>query len=223
MKKIKFLTLAMAMLLGVGNVCAQTDNTFCFLDANGNEVKDGSTVTFYAEQEMIDLGFMVIPGALQAKFNLSVKNTTNADASVAIRVITQSMPNGSLTVCFPKQCVDKAPNNFISAGDIMLANESRPLSSEWLPDANQYAEADFTVQLLKSEKGSSLDNVNAFGPTVKIHCIYADPTGIADMEADKNATVVARYDSKGNRLSAPAKGLNIIKLSNGKTVKTIIK
>ena len=45
------------MLLGAGNVCAQVDNTFSFIDANGNEVPDGSTVTFYAENKPIVPGF----------------------------------------------------------------------------------------------------------------------------------------------------------------------
>ena len=53
MKKIKFLALAAAMFLGAGNLCAQTDNTFGFVDADGNEVKDGSTVTFYAVEEEV--------------------------------------------------------------------------------------------------------------------------------------------------------------------------
>ena len=36
-----------------------------------------------------------------------------------------------------------------------------------------------------------------------------------------NVSESARYGLNGNRLSAPAKGVNVIRLSNGKTIKTI--
>ena len=45
-------------------------------------------------------------------------------------------------------------------------------------------------------------------------------TGINGI-SNADATVVARYAADGTRLSAPQKGLNIVKLSNGKTVKYI--
>ena len=36
-----------------------------------------------------------------------------------------------------------------------------------------------------------------------------------------NVSESARYDLNGKRLPAPAKGVNVIRLSNGKTIKTI--
>lgn len=40
---------------------------------------------------------------------------------------------------------------------------------------------------------------------------------------DANAAVVARYTANGQQVSAPVKGLNILKLANGKTVKVMVK
>ena len=54
-----------------------------------------------------------------------------------------------------------------------------------------------------------------------MHFIYNEKsTGINGI-SNADATVVARYAADGTRLSAPQKGLNIVKLSNGKTVKYI--
>lgn len=55
--------------------------------------------------------------------------------------------------------------------------------------------------------------------------ITADPTGINDItaDADTNSAVVARYTANGQQISAPVKGLNILKLANGKTVKVMVK
>lgn len=41
--------------------------------------------------------------------------------------------------------------------------------------------------------------------------------------ADENGTEVARYSLDGRKLNAPVKGINIVKLSNGKTVKVVVK
>lgn len=48
-------------------------------------------------------------------------------------------------------------------------------------------------------------------------------TGINNAASDKNATEVARYAADGTQLASPAKGLNIIKMSDGTTRKVIVK
>lgn len=47
--------------------------------------------------------------------------------------------------------------------------------------------------------------------------------GIEKPIADGDAKEMVRYNANGQVISAPQKGLNIIKLSNGKTLKTIVK
>ena len=48
-----------------------------------------------------------------------------------------------------------------------------------------------------------------------------EPTGINSLSSTANAVEVARYNAAGQRITRPMKGLNIIKLSNGKVVKRI--
>ena len=49
-------------------------------------------------------------------------------------------------------------------------------------------------------------------------------TGIVDAAQTTGETVeVARYNAAGQRISAPQKGLNIVKLANGRTLKVIVK
>jgi hypothetical protein len=47
-------------------------------------------------------------------------------------------------------------------------------------------------------------------------------TGIKSLN-EKASTISERYNVSGQRIAAPQKGLNIIKLSNGKTVKVLVK
>lgn len=53
--------------------------------------------------------------------------------------------------------------------------------------------------------------------------VILDPTSIASVNEVKDVREVARYSADGMRLSAPVKGINIVKLSNGKTLKVVVR
>lgn len=57
--------------------------------------------------------------------------------------------------------------------------------------------------------------------TQKVQFIGEDPNtaGINSLATSKDAVEVERYNAKGQRINHPVKGMNIIKLSNGKVVK----
>ena len=59
--------------------------------------------------------------------------------------------------------------------------------------------------------------------TPKVQFIGEDPNtaGINSLATSKDAVEVERYNAKGQRINHPVKGMNIIKLSNGKVVKRI--
>lgn len=48
-------------------------------------------------------------------------------------------------------------------------------------------------------------------------------TGINGVEATDNAKTVQFFNASGMRLSAPQKGLNIVRAADGKTYKQIVK
>lgn len=226
MKRFRLLSFVMAALLGVCHANAQTDNTFCFIDADGNEVKDGSTVTFYAGIKDKVPGRPFLGTELRADFELKVKNTTGNQATVAAHIITEQISNGYIQFCFPNQCQSgELPKDYKSDCATMIAGDIKPLGSEWFPEENQYGDVLCKIQLLVVD-GKDYDfnyTIKGYGPTVNIHCIYADPTGVKDLSADENATEIERYDISGKKLSAPKKGINLVKLSNGKVFKTIVK
>lgn len=54
--------------------------------------------------------------------------------------------------------------------------------------------------------------------------VGSDVTGISSVEADNaNNTVVARYNVNGQQVSAPVRGINILKMADGSTRKVIVK
>ena len=225
--KMKKLFAIAVMMLGMANTYAQVDETFQFVDASGNVVADGSSVTFYAVEHPIIPEAPELGSELMAKFDLSVKNTLNTEAYVAARLVTEEKSNGRVNFCFPAECKDDIPVDYTTSGGTIVANGAQPLNSEWFPESGKYGTARFTMQILVMNRIGKFPEYSyskkADGPKVTINCIYADPAGIADLESDKNSSVIARYNAKGQVVAAPVKGINILRLSNGKTVKQIVK
>lgn len=225
MKKIKQLAILAILSTGMADARAQVDGTFCFLDAAGSEVPDGSTVTFYAETTEIIPGVPELGTETKAEFGLSVKNTTDETCAVAARIVTQELSSGSVQFCFPNQCQSGTlPAHYTSDCRNLTGGTVIGLNSEWLPVEGTYGEARFTLQLLLADRNSDDDfTVRAEGPKINIRCVYAAPTEIGDIFAREDAAEVVRYGSCGRKLSAPVKGLNIIRLSDGRTVKIVEK
>ena len=225
MNTFKILAVAVALTFGAVSVNAQKDKTFSFIDAAGNEVADGSTVIFYAEKKNNVAGIDLFGYTIRADFALKVKNNTNSAAEATLHVVAPENPtHGIVQICFPGVCDSHTKGEFTTNSVPMAGNAVKELNSEWVfamytpgrPDnfESEYGTEDVSITLMNGSKA---------GPTVNIHSVYADPTGITDIESADNATEVARYDLNGRKLTAPQKGLNIIKLSNGKTVKKLIK
>ena len=72
-------------------------------------------------------------------------------------------------------------------------------------------------------KASLNDYKDKLNLTQKVQFIGEDPktAGINSLATSKDAVEVERYNAKGQRINHPVKGMNIIKLSNGKVVKRI--
>lgn len=227
--KIKtLLASAIMAMLGI-SATAQTDlETFQFVDKAGNVVPDGSTLTVN-ETEVKD-------GALQISTGLFVKNNTNTAQAIALDYNIQSLPNGNYSICYPGNCQNYYSAEMISKGPAVdnpkEDDYTNPadLQAEWFPTA--YGTSTITIQIkvydvtTREVFGTIIPDAGdfkAYGPKVTLNLVYADPTGINGITDNGNAKVVSRYNAAGMRVNSAVKGLNIEKLSNGKTIKRIVK
>ncbi len=100
-------------------------------------------------------------------------------------------------------------------GNSFEANYSIDLSTAWVKK-NLKLVAFLNTHNAKVYTDNKIEN--------SIGCDYpVDPTAINGVVSDGNSVETARYSLDGVRLSAPQKGLNIVKLSNGKTMKVMVK
>lgn len=226
--KIKTLLAAAIMAVCGMNAMAQTDlETFQFVDKNGNVVADGSEITVY-EPETVN-------GSLQINSGLFVKNTTGKDQAVGLDLNITNMDNGQFSCCFPSNCKDVfSAGNFVDVNTpglfLIEEGEQQTLMSEWKPAAYGKCQAVFQLKVynvveldIEGTKIPDVGDFKAYGPKVTINFMYLDPTGVNGVVDNANAKVVNRYNAAGMRINSAVRGLNIETLSNGKTIKRIVK
>ena len=226
--KIKTLLAAAIMAVCGMNAMAQTDlETFQFVDKDGNVVADGSEITVY-EPETVN-------GSVQINSGLFVKNTTGKDQAVGLDLNITSMDNGQFSCCFPGNCKDIfSAGNFVDVNTpglfLIEEGEQQTLMSEWKPAAYGKCQAVFQLKVynvveqdIEGIKIPDVGDFKAYGPKVTINFMYLDPTGVNGVVDNSNAKVVNRYNAAGMRINSAVRGLNIETLSNGKTIKRIVK
>lgn len=229
MKKI--FTLFVALFCSVAMFAQDTKGMFEFADKNGNVVPNGSTLTKTEVEKsgkrlQINTGLFVKP----------VKPELNGEKlGVKMRVEVENIDHGTIQYCLLGSCSTasekgtfNSTNNFVEKLD--------DLATEWVmgkDKAGNPLKGEATVKLtLVACKRVSLGldefDIEQFEwqevgdcSSVTVKFVYDGTTAINGVTDNVNATVVARYAADGTRLSAPQKGLNIVKLSNGKTVKYI--
>lgn len=97
-------------------------------------------------------------------------------------------------------------------------------TSPSVPTFNENAFEDCSkLEKIYVPKASLNDYKDKLNLTQKVEFIGEDPktAGINSLATSKDAVEVERYNAKGQRINHPVKGMNIIKLSNGKVVKRI--
>lgn len=222
MKNLKLMALAAMLCLGTVNVAAQDeeelDESFIFVDEEGNEIANGSTVTFVGGKPN------PITGKIQVDVEVSIKNTLPSAEYCSLHIVTDTLPSGSIKTCFPEQCRENIPADYESVPGSFVSGETKGVQTEWIVEDGKYGStATLTLQLRHMEKFATTYIPVGEGPTINVNLIYADPAAIDGIEGNDNTRIVSRYNANGQIVKSPVKGVNILKLSNGKVVKVIEK
>lgn len=236
MKKI--FTLCFALFSAVAMFAQETKGMFEFATADGTVVPSGTVITKSDVEDHTDpeeeVDNMQIPTGLWIK---PIKTELNGEKlCVKLRVDVEKIDHGSIAFCLLGNCSSAIhEGTYESNGGFV--DKLDDLQTEWMIGTDEetykamYGEAKAKLTLVVCRKvslGKDQFGVEHFKyedvgdcSTVTVHFVYNEKsTGINGI-SNADATVVARYAADGTRLSAPQKGLNIVKLSNGKTVKYI--
>ncbi|MBP5339439.1 MAG: hemin-binding protein [Prevotella sp.] len=152
---------------------AQVDETFQFVDADGNVVTDGSVITVNTLNEE---GQMVVP--------LSVKNVSGAKAAVGLYETIDQMPGGTWQTCAFGSCMVLEETGY-SPKSVVADNYNASIDTEWIPETDQYAtwEAKLQIHVFNVTIQSKFGTINevagteiiGYGPTVTVRFEYKAP------------------------------------------------
>lgn len=206
----KFFTLIAILSVTFAGAQAQgIDNSYQFADKDGNIIEDGTTVV-RNEPEIDPFGGVAMQSGIFIK-NVSAPQNNQ----VRIHTTITRLDNGNVQVCFPTVChsynttgyTNQSENGKIATGEL------KSIQAEWLPNGTEaYGECIVKHQAfaLTPFGKNWIDNE---GPTITVHYIFADPAGISQHTAQSQPA--AWYDAQGRQLTAPARGLNVVRLSDG--------
>lgn len=166
----------MSLLLFVTGAFAQTvDETFQFVDADGNVVADGSVITI---TEINEEGQMVVP--------LYVKNASGEKAAVSMYETIDGLPNGNWQTCAFGNCMQLEESGY-SPKSVVAADYNASIQTEWIPQEGAYATWEAKLQIhvfnivsqvkfgvLTESAGTE---IIGYGPTVTVRFEYTNPNG----------------------------------------------
>ena len=215
MKKI-LLVAAVLFSISMGAMAQSAKSALQFVDDKGNVIPDGSV--FEVTEIIKDEDF----GTIYMKPNLFIKNVSGLKKEVAMKLDLRSMPEGEIQCCIGNCNFYKTPSIHTSGSKSIAAGKSESIETEWLIPAETTTPkcwtAVFTAGLCKL--GAAAYEYSEDGPSIKVR-FGKDPTAVTSVK-ENTVTEVERYNVQGQKISKPCKGINIIKLSNGKTVKKLI-
>lgn len=133
----KLFTLLTALMISA-YISASDTFQFCYQD--GTIIPSGSTITADKMEEDPFFGDKMIVSGVY------VINTSEDYANVNLSYTINSIPNGSLQVCFPENCfVKDKPGTYDNGTGELRPGEIKSMQTEWLPIADGICSVTFTI------------------------------------------------------------------------------
>lgn len=189
----------------------------------------GTIVEYYLTQTLANakLDMQVVPNADKSKVTLVIKGEANniydTDNALLTVYVTEdnvkAQAQGGAQGTYYHQHVIRAYNSTWGDkvtwdGTSFTATYDYDLDSSWKQD-----DIKFVAFLNKHNANDPLDNRIENSINVSLSAT----NGVEGVSTNNDAVEVARYNAAGQRIYGQQKGLNIVKLSDGRTLKVIVK
>lgn len=220
----KLFTLCISLFMGCVAMNAQS---FSFVDENGNVIENGSTLTMDKVEYKDDLVFNpdgtyeIVKTPMIPLSGVYIKNNASESLSCKVSYDVTVLPNGSFAACCAGNCTVVPDNNgnmfIIEKNADAGAGKSIDISTdtEWVPSGEA---GTCTVKIMVQGSKSMLPDSE-----ITVNFVYDGTSGIDGIQNNANNKIVARYSIDGQLLDAPQKGINILKYSDGRIEKVIVK
>lgn len=215
----KLFTLCIALLFSCVAMNAQN---FIFVDGDGNTIENGATLTMdqvsYKEDFVFnpDGSYEIIQVPMISLSGVYIKNNSAESQSCKVTYNVTALPNGSFAACCAENCSNLDSEGTIEKNANADAGKTIDISTdtEWVPVAAGTTTVKISAQGSKSMLPDS---------EITINFIYDGTASIDGIQNNADNKVVARYSINGQLLDVPQKGINILKYSDGRIEKVIVK
>ena len=215
----KLFTLCIALLFSCVAMNAQN---FIFVDGDGNTIENGATLTMdqvsYKEDFVFnpDGSYEIIQVPMISLSGVYINNNSAESQSCKVTYNVTALPNGSFAACCAENCSNLDSEGTIEKNANADAGKTIDISTdtEWVPVAAGTTTVKISAQGSKSMLPDS---------EITINFIYDGTASIDGIQNNADNKVVARYSINGQLLDVPQKGINILKYSDGRIEKVIVK
>lgn len=215
----KLFTLCIALLFSCVAMNAQN---FIFVDGDGNTIENGATLTMdqvsYKEDFVFnpDGSYEIIQVPMISLSGVYIKNNSAESQSCKVTYNVTALPNGSFAACCAGNCSNLDSEGTIEKNANADAGKTIDISTdtEWVPVAAGTTTVKISAQGSKSMLPDS---------EITINFIYDGTASVDGIQNNADNKVVARYSINGQLLDTPQKGINILKYSDGRIEKVIVK
>lgn len=189
---------------------------------NGESLQDGATATIPAEIDEYT-GEVVFSTNPNDNLKLLVIHQEEDDDftedATCIMEVEENTVKASPSLCIGGSCINPKPGQTTITQNFTFTDYVTGYSvNDVRLDYHAFYPQNYGHLLSKCTV-----KAGAASSYIYIDFVYSDPAGIKDVNKSDNTAEVGRYTADGQQISAPVKGLNIVKLANGKTIKQVVK
>ena len=180
MKRIfTFLMFAMA-LLAWPIQAQEIDESFMFMDEDGNIIENGATVTRNVVEAYDEVSDVIYSG-------VSVINLTGSTDFLSVHYVIERIDNGSYQICFPTTCNTQHEVGSYETAKGQLMGDVQNIESEWFPIADGECVVTLTIELF-SKMGLFPPTYihKGWGPTITLRFVKGDVPGPEPITGDVN-------------------------------------
>ena len=217
----KFFTLLLfgLSMLAWPAMAQDVDESYMFMDEDGNIIENGATVVRNIVETESDGGEVIYSG-------VSVLNLSGtADDFIKMHYIIERIDNGTYQICFPMSCNMQTAVGSYETGIGQLMGDLQDIQSEWFPTDDGECVVTLSIEIFTKKGGFPPSYVHkANGPTITLRFVKGDTTPVIDesfmfMDEDGNiiengATVVREVvETDDDGADVIYSGLSVINLS----------
>ncbi|MDO4160581.1 MAG: hypothetical protein Q4D41_09010 [Prevotellaceae bacterium] len=149
----------------------------------------------------------------------TIDNKTSASGYAFTNIGCGSLSNGDWIIAYTDDSYWGHYNLYVARYD----QSGNQLWKTQIGDLNEYTDATFIVEEECSYVVFSRDDTGIMAARIFNDGTFSKTSGISETKTNENVEVKACYTIDGKQISAPQKGINIVKMSDGTTRKYVMK